>query len=302
MTKRLLTALLSLALPASVLIAQEGPYVPCVGCDEMTHAPFPEPGLWYNPDQSGTGFKFEFQNGVMAGYYYGYDTGGDPEWYMVTGRLERSEQTGVMWELEAEPLRFSGGNCLGCPYQPPEEPDALPAIKIEFLQRAYARLTLSDGAIQYMVPIMYGDAGKRFFAEQTPYLLPLLTDPPPYPGLWALVFKESSEEEPAPWTWFSGVFMIAEGYRSTAHGSFGGAVVYEVWQPVNPPEEAAPFGHILCDVDETLGEPVCDLVASGLDPVNKPVFRIPIGNFTDSRFFGETEDGAIVQGFRLQYD
>ena len=37
-------------------VAQAGPSVPCVGCDTLTQAPFPETGSWYNPDQSGSGW------------------------------------------------------------------------------------------------------------------------------------------------------------------------------------------------------------------------------------------------------
>jgi hypothetical protein len=95
--------------------------------------------------------------------------------------------------------------------------------------------------------------------------------------------------------------MIDEG-RILTGGDYEGKLLYKVLQPVNPPEVSAPFGNILCDLDEALAEPVCIFTASGLDPVDKPEFRIPIGNFTDSRFFGETESGDIVQGFRLQYD
>ncbi len=290
-----------LAVPAASLFSQEGPYVPCVGCAESTHSPYPEPGLWFNPDQSGSGFTFEFQNGVMAGYYYGYDADGEPEWYLVTGTMQESEASGVMWEVAVEPQRFTGGNCLGCAYQAPNDPEAQPAIKIEFLQRAYARVTLSDGTVQFMVPIMFGDAGKAFFPQQTPYLFPKLKRDP-YSPLWTIVFKFPSEEEHAPWDWVSGVVVIREGFVSTPQSSQGGAVVYKVWTPAPPPEGLAPFGEILCDIDEVAGEPVCILVAGGLNPVDKPEFRIPIGNFTDSRFFGEAEDGSIVQGFRLQYD
>lgn len=289
-----------LALPTASSLAQEGPYVPCVGCEDLTWAPYPEAGLWYNPDQSGSGFTFEFQKGVMAGYYYGYNAEGEPEWYLVSGTLVESETPGVMWEVETEPQRFSGGNCLGCPYQAPSDPEALPAIRIEFLQRAYARITLSDDSIHYMVPIPYGDGGKQFFAGQTPYLFPTMT-PDPSTSLWILVFKEPNEQEHDPWTWFSGVFMIREG-RLLTGGPNEGKLVYGVRQPVHPPEVSAPFGDIYCELDESTAEPVCVLIAAGLNPTDQPEFRIPIGNLTDSRFFGEAEDGTIVQGFRLQYD
>jgi hypothetical protein len=64
----------------------------------------------------------------MAGYYYGYDAEGDPEWYLATNPLMRSETPGVMWELEVEPQRFTGGNCMGCPYQARNDSEKLPAL------------------------------------------------------------------------------------------------------------------------------------------------------------------------------
>ncbi len=300
MIKTILTTIVLLAMPAAHLFAQEGPYVPCVGCEDFIYAPFPEPGHWYNPDQSGSGFILEFQNGRMTGYYFGYDAEGEPEWYLLNKLLTRSETPGVMWEAEVMPKRYSGGNCLGCPYQPNDGFVRLDPIKIEFLQRAYARVTYPDESIQYMVPIMYGDEGDAFFAEQTPYVFPRIAFNP-YASLWTLVFRGYSEEEHAPWKWFSEVFMIEEG-KVPESGPDEGKLRYGVWQPAPPPEGAAPFGEIICNLGGAMGEPVCTLIAGGLNPVDKPEFRIPIGNFTDSRFFGETEDGDTVQGFRLQYD
>ena len=152
-----------------------------------------------------------------------------------------------------------------------------------------------------MVPVMYGDSGKAFFADQTPYLFPLMTDDIPYASLWTIVFKDYSEDPVAPWEWYSGVFMIAQPFLITS-GVNEWKVKYRVIHPVPPPEVSSPFGDIYCELDEDLGEPACVFIASGLNPLDKPEFRISIGNFTDSRFFGETEGGDIVQGFRLQYD
>lgn len=295
--RRLHITLVLLALPAALLFAQEGPYVPCIGCDERTQVTYPEPGHWYNPDQSGTGFNLEFQNGIMAGYYYGYDAEGKPEWYLVTNPLVRSETSGVMWELEVEPQRFTGGNCMGCPYQSPSDSENLPAVKIEFLQRAYARLTLSDGSIQYMVPFMYGEAGEAFYTEQTPYTFPRLVDNP-YPSLWTLVFKPANGGEFEPWKLSSAVFIINEGGIEPG-GNFEGMLYYRIDLPVNPPEGIVVIGKILCDLHETLKEPGCTLNISGS---GIPRFQLSIGNFTDSRIFGEAEDGSTIEGYRLNYD
>lgn len=47
--------------------------MPCVGCESLVHAPYPETGSWYNPEQSGSGINLEIQNGYLVGFYYGYD-------------------------------------------------------------------------------------------------------------------------------------------------------------------------------------------------------------------------------------
>src|SRR5665811_140217 len=50
----------SFTMSASVTVSElQGPYVHCVGCDDLLHAPFPETGSWYNPDQSGSGLNLE---------------------------------------------------------------------------------------------------------------------------------------------------------------------------------------------------------------------------------------------------
>lgn len=286
-----------LALPAVPLLAQEGPYVPCVGCEDRVNAPYPETGLWYNPDQSGTGFNLDFQNGIMAGYYYGYDINGEPEWYLVTNKLIRSEKPGVMWELEVQPERYTGGNCLGCEYKPPANIELLPAIKIEFLQRAYAKVTLSDGMIQFMIPIVYGSLGKAFFPEQTPYMLPVLPSSEPF--VWTLVFKKNGQEE-EPWNWKSdiyGIEKVLDGFPNEGNYS------YLVDGFTNPPEILVTLGHINCGLDDESGEPNCVFkVNNPNDPSNPYNYRISIGNFTHSYFFGEAENGDIVQGYRLDFD
>lgn len=291
--------LMLLALSAAPLFSQEGPYVPCVGCDDFVSTPpYPESGLWYNPDQSGTGFDLEFQNGIMAGHYFGYDETGEPEWYLLTNKLVRSEQHGVMWELEVQPERYTGGSCLGCEYRTPVGIELLPAIKIEFLQRAYAKVTLSDGTIQYMVPIIYGSEARAFFDEKTPYKFPVL--PVSEPAIWNFVSKPRQEGEAEPWRWSSDVFFIAEGQSGYPDDRY---VSYSVTAYASPPEELITIGHIICGSDDESSDPECVFEANNYnDPLNPYKFKISIGNFTDTRFYGETENGETVQGFRLDYD
>lgn len=67
MKHSLLIILVLLVFQAAQLSAQDGPLVPCVGCSNLPQAPYPEPGAWFNPDQSGSGFNFDGINHVWRG-------------------------------------------------------------------------------------------------------------------------------------------------------------------------------------------------------------------------------------------
>ncbi|MCF6300932.1 MAG: hypothetical protein L3J52_07430, partial [Proteobacteria bacterium] len=41
--------------------AENGPQVPCLDCEKYTQRTLPKEGLWYNPEQSGSGFNIEIQ-------------------------------------------------------------------------------------------------------------------------------------------------------------------------------------------------------------------------------------------------
>ena len=86
--------------------AQSGPISPCVNCEDDTHQIEPSTGTWYNPDQSGTGFGIEVQKGKLFGTYYGYDQQGKQLWLTIVGDLVKSNQVGVMWELQADLQQF----------------------------------------------------------------------------------------------------------------------------------------------------------------------------------------------------
>jgi hypothetical protein len=278
-------------------LAQEGPIVPCVGCDALIHAPFPETGAWYNPDQSGTGINLEMQGGKLLGFYYGYDAEGRPEWQLFSGWLVRSEQEGVQWELETQMEHFEGGNCIGCDYQPPEAPTDGPVVKLEFKQRNYLRFTIDDHPSQFYVPIIYGSVGHQYFSEQTPYVFP------EYGGSGDGVFSlaqfvlisKPNTDPPEPWNWNSKIVQIGKG-RKLEEGPNTGQLVYSIVFIDNSAMEPVPDGHITCTLDNTSGQPGCVVDTSGKN------YQMPIGNLGDSRFFGEADDGSTIEGLRLFYD
>ncbi len=268
--------------------AQEGPFVPCVGCDTLIHAPFPETGAWYNPDQSGSGINLEIQGGKLVGYYYGYDAEGLPEWQLFNGMLIRSKQEGVQWELETPLLQFKNGNCTGCEYLPPEGPVEGATIRLEFQKRNYMRLTIGDDPSQFYVPIMYGSPGRRYFEEQTPYVFPK------YGADFVLITKPNSDP-PEPWNWTSGIWPVGIG-RVITGGPDKGELVYETWVHQGPPGPDVFVDLIVCELDSESSQPGCVIRRGDKE------YTMPIANMSDSRFFGEAADGSTIEGYRLDYD
>lgn len=279
----------SFTMSASVTVSElQGPYVPCVGCDDLVHAPFPETGSWYNPAQSGSGLNFEIQNGVLAGFYYGYDDTGLPEWQLITGPLVRSEKQGVQWELKTQFQQFQDGNCIDCEYVPPTGPADGPTITLDFMQRNYMRITIGDNPSQFFVPIIYGSMGMKYFEEQTPYVFP------EYGGDFVLIMKPNTDP-PSNWLWEHRMVFIGKGSVHTG-GADQGKLIYRAAFYEPPPGPDVLFDIITCELEPESNQPGCIISFYGGDYV------MPIGNMSDSRFFGEADDGSTIEGYRFNYD
>lgn len=277
--------------------SQEGPQVPCVGCENLVHAPFPEAGAWYNPDQPGTGISLEIQNGFLLAYYYGYTAAGLPEWQLISGPLVRSEQDGVQWELDAYLNYFEDGNCIGCDYVMPVGPVIGPAVKLEFLQRNNLRLSIGENPSQYYVPIIYGSLGAKYFEGQTPYVFPKYegSDSGSEYATHFLFVAKPNTDPPSPWLWESFIMPIGEG-KVASGGHNQGKLVYDTWIPQGPPGPDVIVGLIVCELDQASDQPGCKWVRGPKEYV------IPIGGISDSRIFGEAEDGSTIEGYRIGYD
>ncbi len=136
----------------------DGPELPCQNCPEFSELmQYPAPGIWFNPDQSGSGFTLEVQDGIVAGYYYLYDEDGRPEWLMFTDDLQvnEDEDNDARWVLETDLLRFTGGACLNCPYQPFEDVESVGTLTMEVPWRNHARFSVDGGAVQRIIPMAY---------------------------------------------------------------------------------------------------------------------------------------------------
>lgn len=95
----------------------------------------PEPGLYWNPDESGRGFTVDYQNGLLALTIYIYDEDGSPIWYLAAGEMSADRRT-----LTARALEFENGQCIGCPYTPPDVVGDAGTITITFSGRDRATL------------------------------------------------------------------------------------------------------------------------------------------------------------------
>ncbi len=294
---RLLILFFLLFTASTSVVAQDGPNVPCVSCDNLIQAPYPETGAWYNPDQPGTGINLEIQNGFLVGYYYGYTVDGFPEWYIIRGPLVRSEEEGIQWVLERYMKYYQDGACIGCEYQPPTEPVNGPAIKLEFLQRNYLRLTIGENPAQFYVPIIYGSGGMKYFEDQTPYVIPTFKGSTPGSeyATHFLFIEKPNTDPPSPWLWESKIRPIGEGMVPSG-GIDEGNLIYPTWSPQGPPGPDVIAHLIVCKLDESSNQPGCKWVLGPREYV------IPIGNISDSRIFGEAEDGWTIEGYRIGYD
>jgi len=76
----------------------------------------PESGIWWNPDEPGTGVVLEIQdNFLFLGLFVGSQSG-NPDWYTSSGFLSGSGGDKVFQGL----LDFSpGAQCIGCGYRAP---------------------------------------------------------------------------------------------------------------------------------------------------------------------------------------
>jgi len=95
----------------------------------------PESGVWWNPNEPGTGLIMEIQDNFVAG-----TTTGTPTWYTSTGFLSGN----ALYQGTLD--YFPGAQCLGCPFRPVSpQLGSGGAIRIAFNATDPARATLTIG-------------------------------------------------------------------------------------------------------------------------------------------------------------
>ena len=121
---------------------------PAGGVAALPFTPFT--GMWWNPDESGTGYALQVQHGVMVVTMFSYTSAGDPVWYYAPGRLA-STGTGVTMSSSLE--RYRGGQCASCTYMRPAMIASDGAFSITFTSPTSATMQLPGGRTTRIEPL-----------------------------------------------------------------------------------------------------------------------------------------------------
>jgi len=303
------TALLALA-PLPVGAQNDFP-VPCETCGDRERLPYPESGTWYNPDEPGTGMNLEVQNGTLVGYYYGYDDAGRPEWFQFSGALQPTSAPELLWTLDTEFTRFENGSCRGCDYVAPDAVATGVTVSLAFPQRELLRVRIGEEAEKTFVPHTFGTNTLDYFTEWTPWRLPRFGDTevvrfvvyqlprvfrynegPDIPVGLKMPPPARPELTPQPPPIFERVYEVRGPYRQPGETRLSYRFFDADTWPVGDAE-------LTCDVDPVEAEPVCRFA---FDADGEPVYRVNLADFGAGRFFGESENGLMLEGLRLGYD
>ena len=98
----------------------------------------PVGGVYYDPTQSGSGFGFDYQNGILIVEVYSYLQSGASQWYLASGPLVDNVFTGTL-------DKYTGGQCISCAYVAPTRVGDDGMITITFTSPTTATVDLPGG-------------------------------------------------------------------------------------------------------------------------------------------------------------
>jgi len=108
----------------------------------------PQVGLWWNPNESGSGYAIDVKHNVLVVTIYSYTPAGAPQWYLAAGPLSADGKT-FTGTLD----KYQGGQCIACAYN--GRPVLLGndgAIGITFSSPTSATVTLPGGRATQIQP------------------------------------------------------------------------------------------------------------------------------------------------------
>jgi hypothetical protein len=105
----------------------------------------PQIGLWWNPNESGSGYAFDVKHGVLVATIYSYTAAGPPIWYLANGAITNNSVTAAL-------QKYTGGQCISCAYKAPLVNGSDGSVTITFTSETSATMTLPGRAPFQIVP------------------------------------------------------------------------------------------------------------------------------------------------------
>ena len=98
----------------------------------------PVGGVWWNPQEGGSGFGFDYQNGTLIVEVYAYLGNGPAQWYLASGAVVNNVFTATL-------DKYTGGQCISCAYVAPTLVGNDGTITITFTSPTTATADLPGG-------------------------------------------------------------------------------------------------------------------------------------------------------------
>ena len=110
----------------------------------------PRAGVWWNPNESGSGYIFDVRNGTLVITIFSYESGtGHSEWYLSSGPLTENG-TRYVGTLD----KYRNGQCISCPYVAPTLIGNDGTITVTFTSATSATLSLPGNRTTNIVPLL----------------------------------------------------------------------------------------------------------------------------------------------------
>jgi hypothetical protein len=106
----------------------------------------PQVGLWWNPDESGSGYALDYKHGVLVVTIYSYKTDGSAQWYLSSGPVVDNVFTASL-------DKYTNGQCISCSYTGrPSGPTSEGTMTITFTSPSSATVRLPGGRVFQIQP------------------------------------------------------------------------------------------------------------------------------------------------------
>jgi hypothetical protein len=111
----------------------------------------PQIGVWWNPNESGTGYNFDIKHGTIVITIFTYEANtGHSEWYLSSGAMtdNNTKYTGTL-------DKYRNGQCISCPYVMPTNIGNDGTISITFTSATSAVLSLPGNRSTNIEPLQF---------------------------------------------------------------------------------------------------------------------------------------------------